>query len=775
MSRYKEYENSLRKIILSSADVLKDEVITYLEKVADSNDSIEIEQVLKNSHNLVDYIPHELSDFIANVLIWKPSSPVKFRDDFEATIYTAKSSYLERPSLNFGVKDDWDYELFTPPAHIHSPFFYLLSKNESAGLNLVHVLTNAATDRWHERLKNQRYEDPDNIDDKHFDHLPIKINLSSGVRDFWGDLEVYCWYRGITNNAPDVIISALMALEVWMGKQVESGREPENLFEIVLSKSNSVAILAICVSITLAYPNKCLRAALPLVSNPALWDMDISRSGTDRRGRFKMLITKKDWVYKILEEHDNKPHRKTDIRCIAADYIFCSDDSLRMAFEQAIDRFIEDLPFMCQEDRNNPAVVSSLRESMQGLQAYGKRENYKIFKEGNGNLLKFELPKDIQKRNAEKLAFNSQSEQWYSMENWSHEVLKGKREEQIQRLEEMIESAKQFHKPNDFNGEALENYYENTRLAAITNVVAASLILDSQWIVSQGLLEWSQNILLSASHSEQPLNNARALSKPNISAAKGLTCLVSDGIANLEIRQEILRLVGQVSKRFAYAENKILQAIFYGLQKSWSIDPILCWNALSLCISLSVTPTKFVHGTPDGEYGTSYEDLELWENNIIQNHIGYLESNKIPKLPQIPIETTTDFSHFQIQYCLYDLPLNNLCQDVETKNIFLKLSDELIARTISENLTSAINRHSQPREWNNFILNWVTYFANSLKIEEIRHHILKPLQDNWNKIPELMAYLLYGFITNQIYCADKPNSKSLEIWKEICNWILDII
>jgi hypothetical protein len=163
----------------------------------------------------------------------------------------------------------------------------------------------------------------------------------------------------------------------------------------------------------------------------------------------------------------------------------------------------------------------------------------------------------------------------------------------------------------------------------------------------------------------------------------------------------------------------------------------------------------------------------LWENNIIQNHIGYLESNKIPKLPQIPIETTTDFSHFQIQYCLYDLPLNNLCQDVETKNIFLKLSDELIARTISENLTSAINRHSQPRKWNNFILNWVTYFANSLKIEEIRHHILKPLQDNWNKFPELMSYLLYGFITNQIYCADKPNGKSLEIWKEICNWILD--
>lgn len=146
---------------------------------------------------------------------------------------------------------------------------------------------------------------------------------------------------------------------------------------------------------------------------------------------------------------------------------------------------------------------------------------------------------------------------------------------------------------------------------------------------------------------------------------------------------------------------------------------------------------------------------------------------QIPDIPRIPLERSIDFSHLQTQYALYNLPLNDLCQFPEIKNRFLQLCDDLVARTIKENLPSKINRHSRPYEWNYFFFDWVAYFANSLNIEEIRHHILKPISDKWTETPELLANLLNGYISHQIAYIEKPSNKSIEIWKELCEMVLD--
>jgi hypothetical protein len=75
--------------------------------------------------------------------------------------------------------------------------------------------------------------------------------------------------------------------------------------------------------------------------------------------------------------------------------------------------------------------------------------------------------------------------------------------------------------------------------------------------------------------------------------------------------------------------------------------------------------------------------------------------------------------------------------------------------------------------WNKFIFTWAAYLAKSLSVEETRHHILTPLRDNWSQIPELTADLLNGYITHQIAYVEGPTTQALEIWKEICNWVLD--
>jgi len=772
MYQHDEYENRLRKIVLRSADVLKNEIAEYLKKVADSHDSKLIEQVLKSSHDLVEHIPKELVNFITDVLIWKPSCPVRPKNNFEVIVRYAQTNSFD-PKVLFGIRLDWDYKLFDPPAHFHSPFFHLLSKNETAGLNLVHGLTNAATDRWRES-----FNDYENISTSKQDCtiLPIIINLTSGIHRFWGDDEVYCWYRGIINNTSKAVTSALMALEFWMEKQIESGREPENLFETVLSKSNSVATIAVCLSITLAHPQKCLNAALPFVSNPALWRMDIQRYGGDMGGRFKIPFLEKDWIYDILKEHDQKPHRKLNIYSLAPLYLFTTNDSLSIKFEQAVELFTENLPFQYLEDVNNSVVVNTLQKEMQSLQFYCKRENYKIYKTEIGYYPQINLSEAIQQSNEEDISFSPQYQQLLRMQMWASEFIKTTEEKgkaPLEDISEMIGLAQEFYQPTDFTLEKLENFNDNNRLATIAIVVAASLISNCKWIIEQNLLEWSKRILLLAARSICPSVDTTPLNKFNVSAAHGLAALVEDGLANLEIRQEIVQLIGKASRRFGFREKEVIKIIFGRLHKAWSIEPILCWNILSLGISLSVIPSNLSYGSPDGEYGTNYDELENWENNLIQNHMNFVKKEIIPKLPRIPIQKDFDISYGQIQYCLYALPLNDLCQDIMIKNKFLNLCDELIARTINDNLPTKHNRYSKPYEWNYFIFDWVAYFANSLNIEEIRHHILKPISDNWTETPELLANLMNGYISHQIAYIEKPSNKSIEVWKEMCEMVLD--
>ena len=771
MYQHDEYENRLRKIVLRSADVLKNEIAEYLKKVADSHDSELIEQVLKSSHDLVEHIPQELVNFITDVLIWKPSCPVKPENNFEIVVRHTQTNRYDSKVL-FGIKLDWDYELFDPPSHIHSPFFYLLSKNENAGLNLVHGLTNAATDRWRERFND--YEDI-SASEQDCRIQPIIINLASGVHEFLGDNEVYCWYRGITDSTPKTVTSALMALEFWMEKQIESDRDPEELFITVLSKSNSVASLGVCLSVTLAYPQKCIKAALPIVSNLTLWSMDISRCCSDTIGRFKLPFMKREWVYEILKEHDQKQHRKYDIRWLSTIYLFYSDEYLSSEFEQAVQSFAENLPLQRHHDQNDLVVGSQLQDEIQRYKSYGKRENYKFYKVDNKYYVQFNLPEDVQ-QSSEKDVSSTEYQQQLKMQMWACKFIKGEEEIENSNLEDVIEMiglAQKLYQPNDFTLDKLESFYDNNRLAAIVIVVAASLISNSKWIIEQNLLEWSKDILLLAARSVSPPVNVTPLNKFNISAAHGLAALVEDGLANLEIRQEIVQLIGKASRRFGFREKEVIKIIFGRLHKAWSIEPILCWNILSLGISLSVIPSKLSCGSPDGEYGTNYDELENWENNLIQNHMNFVKKEIIPILSRIPIQKDFDILYAQIQYCLYALPLNDLCQDVKTENKFLNLCDELIARTINDNLPTKHNRYSKPYEWNYFIFDWVAYFANSLNIEEIRHHILKPISDNWTETPELLANLMNGYISHQIAYIEKPNNKSIEIWKEMCEMVLD--
>lgn len=281
--------------------------------------------------------------------------------------------------------------------------------------------------------------------------------------------------------------------------------------------------------------------------------------------------------------------------------------------------------------------------------------------------------------------------------------------------------------------------------------------------------------MLAAARITEASMYAMSPSSVKVYAGRGLTLLAAHDAADIEVRQQILHLITGSLRRSSPA-GEIVKAVFSGLQGAWNVDPVLCWNALSLCLSLSVIPGKLYYGTRVGEFRTSFEELEIWEDSVIQNHFDYLAKDEIPELPRIPTARNIVFVHEQAKYGLYALPLTELCQDSDTKGNLLQLCDDLVARTIADNLPVEDKPHLQshkPYMWNSFIFNWAACLSKSLGTKEIRQHILTPLRDNWSQIPELTADLLDGYISHQIAYVEGPTVQALETWKEICNWVLD--
>jgi hypothetical protein len=760
MLKDKEYKKRLRRIVLHSADLLPKEVSSYLlSNHHDFDVERDILNKLQDYKPLVDYIPRQFVDFALDCLVKKPSIDIDYNSYF---IGVTKEGW----SNKLGITGEYT---FIPAAPIQGPFLYLLNQNEEEGLRFVHTLVNIAVERWRHQPRIVHPDRPDLIP------VPVTLHLGSEPHDFWGDVQVYCWFRG-NSDGPNPVMSALMALEVWMETQIEAGRNAEELFEKILLGSDCVAVPGICLGIALAYPEKCLKAALPIVSSPMIWNMDISRYTSDLSGTFRFdPLERNKLIYDFLEERDKRPQRAREIRNLAVRYMLSGDNNIRNLFQQATQNFTHNLPVFTKGDLDNPEMIAYLKEDVKRFQIYGDLKNYKQRQSGNYVEIIVEPPEEIRKRHESALSFNSEWHRWLGLYLWVERTLeKGKADERMT-LEEAITSVKEFHQPEDIFQESEEDTSNYTRLQAIVGTAVAALIVDFEWVQNQNLIEWSRNVFLAAVRSSESSIHAASTSSVKVYAGRGLALLVSHSMADAEVRQQILQLIGESLKRFAHS-GEVVKAVFGGLQNAWNVDPVLCWNALSLCLSLSVIPEKLYYGTRVGQFGTSFEELETWEDNVIQNHFDYLAKDEIPELLRIPTQRNIVFIHGKAEYGLYALPITELCRDSATKNKLLQLCDDLVARTIADNLpveSKPSSESHKPYMWNPFIFNRAAYLAKSLSVEETRHHILTPLRDNWSQVPKLTAALLDGYISHQIAYVEGPTAQALETWKEICNWVLD--
>jgi hypothetical protein len=182
----------------------------------------------------------------------------------------AFSSHLEVDDI-FGFAGSSSMDGY-PASAWQGPFLNLLTYHPERGLDLILRLLNRACASYG-NFEQDLIEEP----------IPVELTLDDGtVVEQWGNGRLWGAYRG-QSVMPHVLESALMALEDWLLKKVERGDgNTVTVCSRLLRESNNVATTAVVASAAIAHPTFFGEAALPLLTDPILFDWDFDRSFQDQ-------------------------------------------------------------------------------------------------------------------------------------------------------------------------------------------------------------------------------------------------------------------------------------------------------------------------------------------------------------------------------------------------------------------------------------------------------------------------------------------------------------
>ncbi|MDD5279505.1 ATP-binding protein [Acidithiobacillus sp.] len=360
-----DLENSLRAVFLGSAAENPDQVTAYLvEAQTECRHRMYRDAIMKSALPLARHLPSALVDFMLATFLDHP-------DDHEDDVFYSRARSMID---DLGVAGD---RHFYPPSAAQPPFLLLLRLHESEGLRLIHAFCNHSIAVWRWSRAHRAHYAPATP-------LSVTVSWDDHSREFWGDHQVYVWFRGTWGS--EAVRSALMALELWALEQLDAGAPFAEIFNKAMDGNASVAVLGLAVSLCLAFPEASLAQAAPLVTCSHLWGWDIERWMGDRYPANEMS----DWhryrhLLSFNKELNERPHRQRDIRALLPYLIFGGGD-LQQQVLAGVSAFPQHLPFEYEKEKGNTDRVAHLTEKMRGFAECGILENWRVqqTKDGEG-------------------------------------------------------------------------------------------------------------------------------------------------------------------------------------------------------------------------------------------------------------------------------------------------------------------------------------------------------------------------------------------------------
>jgi hypothetical protein len=205
---------------------------------------------------------------------------------------------------------------FSPSFYTRGPFLRFLKINPSVAIETISQLIDFATDRWIEEKYKQNQEE----------YSLELLNLKS-VKRFYGDINVYHWYHGF--SGPEIISSALMAIEKWLYDQFDKGESINKWIRYILRKSHSLALIGMLSEVGRYIPEAFKKVLKPLLLIPDLFFFEnvfSVQGGYDFRTI--LMFNEGEWLWEKAREWDEMKHRQIKLIDIASSF-FLNDISFR--------------------------------------------------------------------------------------------------------------------------------------------------------------------------------------------------------------------------------------------------------------------------------------------------------------------------------------------------------------------------------------------------------------------------------------------------------------
>jgi hypothetical protein len=617
-----EIETNLRAIFLRASRAYPETVKPYFERLLGRERlrSVAFDQVIGHSLGLVTNFAPELRVLTRTEVCEDLPEVVEARErePHRMTFHSFGTFDWHRLSISSEPRT------FDPPSPLQEPFLALFANDPDEARGLTCDLANHAITAWRQlhRLDPMRPGTP----------IPLSLNFPWGVQTFWGDGQVYQWFRGA--GAPGPVECALMSLEKWAFDELENGRDFDSVLRDVLDGHDCVAVLGIAVALAIT-AQTVTPGLLPIVTSQRVWRWDIKRMVQDRSLPpnligFSMRGLDGDH-FEAVKAGNARPCRLDEVRTVAMLFVLSGDEALSGVACTAITEFPDNLPYDIEEHRNNATHTAELRRTAEIWAEIAKQENYRLYQasQGDGVVIRMENPTA---KDPDVVAINERQQRhndhWVLL-NWALKTFENNAVQPSFSITDAVVRAKALDDSKLFSEPDQKEILEDLRRNAVAGVAAAALTFGEAEVVNDG---WAQSVIARAIHTVEPPGQYYTPSAilpyhPCIFATRGLAALIKAGGGRAKEKEALLSLA-------AHPYEQISEAALAEAMGCWDIDARLGWAALNLGVALSIGKWNPERVSAYGYGNASNSDYVA---KVVAATIKQLVAKKpSTKLPEIP-------------------------------------------------------------------------------------------------------------------------------------------
>lgn len=764
-------ESKIRSAFFASAGDIPDLVKAYLDEHRSKEQShVLLEEIVSNLGVAARYVPSAVTDYFLAVFLENPEEEDQFRSDY-AGLHDG-----------LGLADD---HIFYPASPSNGPFLPLLRANETEGLRLVREVCNHSIKIWRSADVQSRFGH------QSVTPIPVVLSFDWGQRTFWGDRQVYLWFRGIWSS--NTVGSALMALESWAFDQIDAGRSFDEVLRTVVDGNDSVAVLGIGVSLCLAYPDRAVSHILPLLTCPRVWMWDIERVLVDQSPLNTMGFGLGDQIkLDAVRSLNNRPHRRDDIRT-AVPWIAISDDTeLRDRYQAAVRDFPKNLPFEFEEERVVTERVEELEDRMSKFAQQADLEYWKLGQFDDGRRY---IYNDAPYKNTENFRRDMERHNEFdrntSLLRWASDALEKSQINERFTLEEAFSLAKELDQDTIFDEIVpTENIAKKHAQAVIVGTAFAIAKFADDQFWTDDIANWTTDVIQRAAvvvESSETLVRSSALSMhPVLFAVHGYAALLA---RSHEVRNCQVGLLNLAVDSL----NGVVAAVASSANSYAAKYPEFYWllfnTLLRQCLVHDGGYPNFYSVAWDGyEANRKFELLEWAE--------GALENDARSGLPEIPrswikvadgstpdLEKTNGFQRNDDAFlqnlaeeAILKAPFGPLLVDGHRRSEFLRLVTDLLAYSIQEiappfgGNDEGLSRRV-PYGWVYAFSGWLGKVAAHLPADEVCSIILLPIESvDGAAAPMIMKSFIPAFMLEGLFRSDLSDAQ-FDSWMNIADWV----